>query len=243
MQQTAAIDDGGASLLVVDDDEVIRERLAESLSKRGYLVRTANSAAEMDRILAVYPVDLVILDIMMPGEDGLAACRRIAAAEGPPVMLLSALGEEEDRVLGLEIGADHYLTKPCSPREVLAHVRALLRRRPGREEPRTVLFFRGWRIDLDANELHDANGALVHLTDGEFSVLRAFVTRPRRVLTRDELIHAARGRESEAFDRAIDIQISRLRRKLNAPGDTLIRTVRNEGYMLVARVGTSAQPF
>jgi len=230
----------GATVLIVDDDAVILAGLRLSLERRGYRVVTANNVPEMDRVLSTNPVDLVILDIMMPGEDGLSACRRLAATGGPPVIILSALGEEEDRITGLEIGADHYLSKPCSPREVVAHVRTLLRRNDTNEIPRNVLFFRGWRIDLDSNELFDIDGVLVHLTDGEFSVLRVFVERPRRVLSRDQLLQGARGSDSEAFDRAIDIQISRLRRKLRAPGDSLIRTVRNEGYMLAAAVSPSA---
>lgn len=230
----------GATVLIVDDDIVIVAGLRQSLERRGYRVLTAYNVPEMERVLATNPVDLVILDVMMPGEDGLSACRRLAATGGPPVIILSALGEEEDRITGLEIGADHYLSKPCSPREVIAHVRTLLRRHQTSEPPRNVLFFRGWRIDLDANELFDTDGVLVHLTDGEFAVLRVFVERPRRVLSRDELLHGARGSDSDAFDRAIDNQISRLRRKLKAPGDSLIRTVRNEGYMLTVKVSASA---
>jgi two-component system OmpR family response regulator len=231
-----------ATLMIVDDDPVIRERLAQSLGKRGYHVVTAGNAGEMDRMLASLPVDVIILDIMMPGEDGLSACRRLAAVGGPPVILLSALGEEEDRILGLEIGAEHYLSKPCSAREIVANVRTLLRRRYQPAQQRNVRFFQGWRIDLDSNELFDSEGALIDLTDGEFSVLRVFVERPRRVLTRDQLLQAARGPQTDSFDRAIDIQISRLRRKLAAPGDSLIRTIRNEGYMLVAAVSTVMQP-
>lgn len=231
-----------ATVLIVDDDTVILSGLRHSLERRGYRVLTANDVPEMERVLGVNPVDLVVLDIMMPGEDGLSACRRLAANGGPPVIILSALGEEEDRITGLEIGADHYLSKPCSPREVVAHVRTLLRRHHNKEAPRKVLFFHRWRIDLDANEVFDNDGVLVHLTDGEFALLRVFVERPRRVLTRDQLLHGARGADSEAFDRAIDIQISRLRRKLKAPGDSLIRTIRNEGYMLTAKVSLSAIP-
>jgi two-component system OmpR family response regulator len=230
----------GATVLVVDDDEEIRKLLAGSLSKRGYRVLTAASAQEMDRVLARHSVHVVILDVVMPGEDGLSVARRLAASGDPPLIMLSALSEEQDRILGLELGADHYLTKPCSSREVLAHVRALLRRQSMRQPPRRAYYFQGWKIDLDANELLDPDGRQVELTDGEFSMLRVLVTRPRRVLKRDELLRAARGTRSEAFARAVDIQISRLRQKLNAPGDSLIRTVRNEGYMLVAKVSVDA---
>jgi len=175
---------------------------------------------------------------MMPGEDGLSACRRLAHGEGPPVVLLSALGEEQDRIAGLDTGASHYLPKPCSPREILATVRAALRHR-GAVEPvgrKAYSFGSGWRIDLSSHELLDPDGVLVDLTDGEFAVLRAFVERPRRVLTRELLLEAARGPDTASFDRAIDVQVSRLRRKLKAPEGEIIRTVRNEGYMFVPAV-------
>jgi two-component system OmpR family response regulator len=226
-----------AHLLVVDDDAGIRLLLAERLSAYGYRVTTASGVAEMDRVLTRGGVDLVILDVMMPGEDGLTACRRLVQGGGPPVILLSALGDEQDRIVGLELGADHYLSKPCSPREILAHVRALLRRQKTPDaEPRRGFSFAGWRMDLDSHELFDPEGVLVHLSDGEFAVLRVFAERPRRVLTREELLHGARGPDSDAFDRAIDVQVSRLRRKLRAGDSDLIRTVRNEGYMFVPKV-------
>jgi two-component system OmpR family response regulator len=228
-----------AHLLVVDDDAGIRVLLAERLGAYGYRVTTAASVAEMDRVLARDTIDLILLDVMMPGEDGLSACRRLVQQGGPPVIILSALGDEQDRIVGLEIGADHYLSKPCSPREILAHVRALLRRSAAAEtssDDRRGFVFDGWRMDLDSHELLDPEGVLVHLSDGEFAVLRAFVEHPRRVLTREALLHAARGPDSDAFDRAIDVQVSRLRRKLRAGESDLIRTVRNEGYLFVPKV-------
>jgi two-component system, OmpR family, response regulator len=226
-----------ATLLVVDDDREIRLLLANSLGARGYRVETAANAHEMDEVLAHTKVDLVILDVMMPGEDGLSASRRLARTGGPEVIMLSALGEEQDRILGLEGGASHYLPKPCSPREILATVRAALRKR-GAHKPASgdVYTFDGWRIDLGSHELFDPQGVLVGLTDGEFAVLRVFIERPRRVLSREALLAAARGPDSEAYDRAIDVQVSRLRRKLRASGDEIIRTVRNEGYLFVPRV-------
>jgi two-component system OmpR family response regulator len=241
MTMAALVDrtaDALAHLLVVDDDAGIRVLLAERLGAYGYQVSTAASVAEMDRVLARSGVDLILLDVMMPGEDGLSACRRLVQSGGPPVIILSALGDEQDRIVGLEIGADHYLPKPCSPREILAHVRALLRRRNvlDVEETRRGYTFQGWRMDLDSHELLDPDGVLVHLSDGEFAVLRAFVEHPRRVLTREALLHAARGPDSDAFDRAIDVQVSRLRRKLRAGESDLIRTVRNEGYLFVPKV-------
>lgn len=226
-----------AHLLVVDDDAGIRVLLAERLGAYGYRVTTASGVAEMERVLARGGVDLVVLDVMMPGEDGLSACRRLVQSGGPPVIILSALGDEQDRIVGLEIGADHYLAKPCSPRELLAHIRALLRRQRAPEvETRRGFHFAGWRMDIESHELFDPEGVLVHLSDGEFAVLRVFVENPRRVLTRERLLHAARGPDSDAFDRAIDVQVSRLRRKLRADESDMIRTVRNEGYLFVPKV-------
>jgi len=225
------------TLLIVDDDAAIRTLLATSLGSHGFHVETAGSPREMDGVLARTGVDLIILDVMMPGEDGLSACRRVARAGGPPIILLSALGDETDRILGLEIGASHYLTKPCSPREILATVRAALRQRDvSRIAEQQAFLFAGWRIDFAAHELVDPEAVLVDLTDGEFAVLRAFVERPRRVLSREALLDAARGPDTDAFDRAIDVQVSRLRRKLRARDDEIIRTIRNEGYFFVPRV-------
>lgn len=224
-------------LLVVDDDHMIRTLLAQSLSMHGYQVETATNAQEMDGVLARRPVSLILLDVMMPGEDGLSVCRRLARAGAPPVVMLSALGDEPDRILGLEIGASHYLSKPCSPREILATVRAALRAREIQDAGESRSFgFLGWRVDFSAHELIDPDGTLIDLTDGEFAVLRAFVERPRRVLARDALLEAARGPDTDAFDRAIDVQVSRLRRKLRSRGDEIIRTIRNEGYFFVPRV-------
>ncbi|HXH16539.1 MAG TPA: response regulator [Sphingomonas sp.] len=237
MLPLSAPDPAQPVLLVVDDDQMIRTLLAQSLGMHGYQVETATNAQEMDGVLARRPVSLILLDIMMPGEDGLSVCRRLARAGAPPVVLLSALGDEPDRILGLEIGASHYLTKPCSPREILATVRAALRAREIEDAGGARAFrFLGWRVDFAAHELLDPEGTLIDLTDGEFAVLRAFVERPRRVLARDALLEAARGPDTDAFDRAIDVQVSRLRRKLRSRGDEIIRTIRNEGYFFVPRV-------
>jgi len=196
----------------------------------------------MEQVLARGPVDLVVLDIMLPGEDGLAICRRIAGPDGPAIIVLSAMGEETDRIVGLELGADDYLPKPCNPRELLARIRAVLRRR---QEPRAAdgelgagCAFAGWRLDLVRRELRSPQGVVVNLSSGEFSLLRAFVERPQRVLTRDRLLDLARGPDTEAYDRAIDVQISRLRKKLDdgSGGQELIRTIRNEGYVFTAKV-------
>ena len=227
-----------STIVIVDDEPQIRTLLASSLSSHGFSVHTAAGGGELDQVMRRTPVDLVLLDVMMPGEDGLSICRRISSADGPPVILLSALNQEQDRIIGLEVGAGHYLSKPCSPREILATVRAALRRRRHERqvERRGALTFLGWRIDLDAHQLFDPDGVLVDLTDGEFAVLRVFAERPRRVLSRETLLEAARGSDTESYDRAIDVQVSRLRRKLRGNKDDLIRTVRNEGYLFTPQV-------
>jgi two-component system OmpR family response regulator len=226
---------------MVDDDPGIRDVVSDFLGKHGYKVETAADAREMDSALTRGGVDLVILDVMLPGEDGLAICRRLAGAEaGPPMIMLSAMGEDTDRIVGLELGADDYLAKPCNPRELLARVRAVLRRAEQRRNgaPNAAgCEFAGWRLDLVRRELRSPAGVMVNLSSGEFSLLRAFVERAQRVLTRDQLLEFARGPDSDAFDRAIDVQISRLRKKLDdGGGQDLIRTIRNEGYMFSAKV-------
>jgi two-component system OmpR family response regulator len=229
-----------ARILMVDDDPGIRDVVSDFLGKHGYLVDTAADAREMEQALERSPVDLIVLDVMLPGEDGLAICRRLAATGGPPIIMLSAMGEDTDRIVGLELGADDYLAKPCNPRELLARVRAVLRRAELRGSAAGIgagCEFAGWRLDLVRRELRSPQGVVVNLSSGEFSLLRAFVERPQRVLTRDQLLDFARGPDSDAFDRAIDVQISRLRRKLDdGGGQDLIRTIRNEGYMFTAKV-------
>ena len=229
-------------ILIVDDDPGIRDVVSDFLSRHGYAVEAAQDARTMEQALSRGPIDLIVLDVMLPGEDGLAICRRLSAAsDGPAIIMLSAMGEDTDRIVGLELGADDYLPKPCNPRELLARVRAVLRRAEQRGMTSgggAGCEFAGWRLDLMRRELRSPDGVVVNLSSGEFSLLRAFVERPQRVLTRDQLLDFARGPSSEAFDRAIDVQISRLRRKLDdgAAGQDLIRTVRNEGYMFTAKV-------
>jgi two-component system OmpR family response regulator len=233
---------GGEQILVVDDDPGIRALVSDFLGRHGYQVDTAADAGEMDRALGRRPADLIVLDLMLPGENGLAICRRLGRPGGPAVIMLSAMGEETDRIVGLEVGADDYVAKPCNPRELLARVRAVLRRR--REAPASAdalgaaCEFAGWRLDLVRRDLTSPAGVSVNLSSGEFSLLRAFVEHPGRVLTRDQLLDFARGPRSEAFDRAIDVQISRLRRKLENGGEAhdLIQTIRNEGYLFTPRV-------
>ncbi|MDI6625793.1 MAG: response regulator [Brevundimonas sp.] len=224
-------------ILVVDDDPGIREVLTEYLSQHGYAAEGAATAAEMDRAIAARTPDLIVLDLMMPGEDGLSVCRRIAG-KGPPIVMLSAMGEDTDRIIGLELGADDYLAKPCNPRELLARVRAVLRRpRESAEADGPCLAFAGWRLDLLRRELMRPDGQLVALSAGEFALLRAFAERPGRIMTRDQLLERARGADSDVFDRAMDVQISRLRKKLDdGSGLEMIQTLRGEGYMFDVKV-------
>lgn len=239
---SAQAEEDGARILVVDDDPGIRDVIGDFLSRHGYRVQEASDARSMEQALQRGPVDLIVLDVMMPGEDGLSICRRLSGQPGGPgIVMLSAMGEETDRIVGLELGADDYLPKPCNPRELLARVRAVLRRR---NEPRASedhiaahCEFSGWRLDLVRRELRSPQGVIVNLSSGEFSLLRAFVERPQRVLTRDQLLDMARGPDTEAYDRAIDVQISRLRKKLDdGSGAEIIRTIRNEGYMFSPKV-------
>jgi two-component system OmpR family response regulator len=215
--------------------------VAGYLADHGYLLHTAGNAGEMEAALAAEPIDLVILDVMMPGEDGLSICRRLSEAGGPAIIMVSAMGEEIDRVLGLELGADDYLPKPCSPRELLARVKAVLRRRDEArgDAPRRgkAYCFLGFTLDMTRRQLRAPSGAAVLLTAGEFSLLTAFLEHPQRILTRDQLLDMARGGEADVFDRAIDVQISRLRRKLNAcTEDEIIKTYRGAGYLFDAKV-------
>ena len=233
--------DHSTRILVVDDDPDLRKLIGDFLAGHGYKVEIAENVVAMRKCIEAQRPDLVILDVMMPGEDGLSAARRLVTENGPPVIMLSALGSDTDRIIGLEVGADDYLPKPCNPRELLARVRAVLRRRSaprpegGATDP-TRYEFAGWRLDVMRRELRDPAGTFISLSDGEFALLRTFVEHPQRVLSRDQLLDITRGRV-EVYDRAIDSQISRLRRKLNERADAeLIRTVRNEGYMLLAKV-------
>jgi len=232
-------------ILVVDDDREIRDLVTGYLGRHGMRVRAVADGREMRRALDDWSIDLIVLDLMLPGEDGLSLCRRLRAESNIPVIMLTAMGEETDRIVGLEMGADDYVAKPFNPRELLARVRAVLRRaeagqapRPdGAERPRTLVFA-GWRLDLDRRELVSPQDVLVPLSGGEYDLLAAFATHPQRVLSRDQLLDLARGREAQPFDRSIDVQVSRLRRKIEtSPGDPLlIRTVRGGGYIFTPPV-------
>ncbi|PZQ53282.1 MAG: DNA-binding response regulator [Phenylobacterium zucineum] len=223
-------------VLVVDDDTELREQIAGYLTEHGFQVHAAADAKAMDRALTDAPIDLVVLDVMLPGEDGLSICRRLSADGGPAIIMVSAMGEEIDRVLGLELGADDYLAKPCSPRELLARVRAVFRRleevRGGAPKRGKAYQFQGFVVDSLRRQLRAPNGTTILLTSGEYALLSAFLDHPQRILSRDQLLDIARGDEADVFDRAVDVQISRLRRKLHACSDgEIIKTVRGAGYM------------
>ncbi len=234
-------------LLVVDDDREIRSLVAQFLTKHGFRVTGVRDGAEMMRTLDGARVDLIVLDLMLPGEDGLSLCRRLRATPQTaqtPVIMLTAKGEETDRIVGLEMGADDYLAKPFNPRELLARIKAVLRRvsaPPVAGAPAAagaVLRFEGWSLDLTKRELRSPDGVLVQLSAGEYDLLVAFVEHPQRVLTRDQLLDLARGRSAVPFDRSVDVQVSRLRRKIEPdPAEpTLIKTVRGGGYLFTPSV-------
>jgi two-component system OmpR family response regulator len=241
MTQLAHALDYETRLLIVDDDPGIRELTAAFLAGHGYVVDTADGGAAMRACLARHEYALVVLDVMMPGEDGLSILRTLDRETGPAVILHSMIGEDIDRIVGLEMGADDYVPKPANPRELLARIRSVLRR-AGTGAPRSItervyLRFADWRLDPVGRQLLDPDDLVINLSDGEFRLLLAMVEHPRRVLSRDMLLDLSRGLNAEHFDRAIDVQMSRLRKKLQRPGtEDLIRTIRNEGYMFVADV-------
>jgi two-component system OmpR family response regulator len=228
------------TILIVEDDPEIRRQVSKLLRNEGFCVEEAEDAAATGAVLARAQPDLIILDLMLPGEDGLSICRRIRTKDVTPIMMLTAKSDEIDKVIGLEMGADDYLVKPFAPRELLARVRALLRRaniKPVASTARRFAFDR-FIIDLDARQLVDNGGGEVVLTTAEFDLLACFVQRPRRVLTRDQILDWTRGRAADPFDRTIDMLVSRVRKKFQAksPGSSLISTVRNGGYLFTAQV-------
>ena len=231
------------NLLIVDDDEDILSLLTRFFRPYGYEIRVAGNGAEMFRALETRAPELVILDLMMPGEDGLALCRRLRQGSNVPVIMLTAAVTPMDRVVGLELGADDYITKPFDPRELLARVKAVLRRsEPGREasaaRTRPLLLFDDWRLDVARRELRSSRNTLVPLSGREFDLLLAFAERPQQVMSREQLLDLAHGVLHDAFDRSIDTQVSRLRRKLerDAKNPTVIRTVRSGGYIFTPAV-------
>jgi two-component system, OmpR family, response regulator len=239
--------DTAPRVLIVDDDGQIRQLLAAFLKENGLDVALARDGVEMRAALGAQPIDLLVLDLMLPGMGGLELCRELRRTSSLPVIMLTAKGDETDRIVGLEVGADDYLAKPFNPRELLARIKAVLRR--SRSEgasstsTRSGYVFDGWRIDLLRRELINPEGALVELSGAEFDLLIAFIDSPNRILSRDWLLETARNRTSEVFDRSVDVLVSRLRRKIEHGGDgaqepktEVIKTVRGAGYLFMPKV-------
>lgn len=230
-------------ILLVDDEASLREPLAEYLVKQGYKIQQAADASIARSLLNAYDFDIILLDIMMPGEDGLSLCRFITDKTDIPVIFISAKTEETERIIGLELGADDYITKPFSPRELVARIKVILRRaeKGGASQNGTTggaYQFSGWTLKCDKRSLVDAEGVNVSLSTGEYQMLLALVSRAGQILNRDQLLDITQGREAHAFDRAVDNQISRLRRKIEADpkNPEIIKTVWGGGYMLAGEV-------
>ena len=234
-------------ILVVDDDQRVRSMLCRYLEQEGFQVTAAEGGAAMRRHLSSNPVDLILLDLVMPGEDGLSSSRELRSASDVPIIMLTGKGEPIDRVIGLEVGADDYIAKPLHLREVLARVRSVLRRSTSRRSggfetegsgKGERIRFAGWQLDLMTRELRSPDNVITPLTTGEFNLLCAFTKRPNRPLDRDQLMDLSRGRDWSPYDRSIDTQVGRLRRKLEAdPKDPqLIKTVRGVGYLFTPKV-------
>ena len=227
-------------VLAVDDDPAIREVIAEYLAANDLRVTTVATGEEMTRVLSEQAIDVVVLDLRLQGEDGMELAKKIRADSAVPIIMVTGRKEEADRVMGLELGADDYVTKPFSPRELLARVRAVLRRYklvedlvPARDEKRRAYRFGGWELNLRTRRLTSPKGERIELTNGEFSLLQAFCAAPRRILSRDQLLELSRLNRAEVYDRSIDVQILRLRRKIEVnPSDPeYIKTERGAGYM------------
>jgi two-component system OmpR family response regulator len=240
---TMQASESSGHVLVVDDDREIRDLLSRFLTKHGYRVTAACDGKEMRRSLADWKIDLIVLDLMLPGEDGLSLCRDLRARSQIPVIMLTMKGEETDRIVGLEMGADDYLPKPFNPRELIARIKAVLRRSAGAVpaslgNARSLLRFADWKLDRGYRRLESPTGLVVDLSTGEFDLLVAFAEHPQKVLSRDQLLDLTQGRAEAPFDRSIDMQVSRLRRKIesNPMEPELIKTVRGGGYVFAADV-------
>ena len=239
------------TILIVDDDPEIRRLLVDYLARNGFTAFPARDGREMWQALERHAVDLIVLDLMLPDTDGLTLCRDLrakAATANLPVLMLTARGEETDRIVGIEMGADDYLVKPFNPRELLARIKTILRRTRAlppnlRPEPARCLCFSGWSLDTATRVLTAPDGVVTPLSGGEFRLLRILLEHPNRVLNREQLTEMIHGREAEAYDRAIDVQVSRLRQRLrdDSREPQLLKTVRGEGYVLASTVeGRSA---
>ncbi|MDF9391492.1 MULTISPECIES: response regulator [Methylococcus] len=232
-------------ILIVDDDVEIRNLLGGYLSRFGMEAVGVHDGTEMKKALAESSFDLVVLDLMLPGEDGLSLCRSLRGESDIPVIMLTARGDPMDRVVGLELGADDYVAKPFEPRELVARIQTILRRARHERESETpeasdiTVEFAGWRLHRVLRQLTSPEGMIVPLSNAEFRLLSVFIERPNRVLTRDQLLDYARGRAIEVFDRSIDLLVSRLRQKLqdDPKNPKLIKTIRGEGYFFSAQVG------
>lgn len=234
--------DSVSHIAVVEDDPEISRMMVNCMTEHGFVVSPARTGRDLDRLLSDTKIDLVILDVGLPGEDGLSICRRLRGQSTVPIIMVTARGGDTDRIVGLEIGADDYLPKPFNPRELVARVRAVMRRAATSElvSPKgpKALIFDGWRLDLARRQLVDPTGAIRSLTSGEFNVLALFCQHPRQVLSRDNLLDLLHGRAAAVFDRSIDVQISRLRRKIEpkVKDPTYIKTVRYGGYFFTPAV-------
>ena len=231
-------------ILLVEDDPEIATLVARYLSSNDMRVSRAGDGREMDRVMRDARIDLIILDIMLPGEDGLAICRRLRTSSQVPIIMLTARSDEIDRIVGLELGADDYIGKPFNPRELLARVRAVLRRREPvqttERRARTVFSFAGWRLDVGRRKLFDPSGTRIALTGAEFDLLTVLAKSPGRVLSRDQIVDLTQGRQTGPFERSVDVLISRLRQKIerNPRDPDFIQTVRSSGYLFAPEVVT-----
>jgi len=235
-------------ILIVDDDAEIRGLIREYLEKHGYRVAAAANGRELRSAVQTARPDLIVLDLMLPGEDGLELCRELRTDSNVPIIMLTARGDETDRIVGLEMGADDYLPKPFSPRELLARIKSVLRRARAlpenlKREEVSSFRFAGWTLDVVTRSLTSPQGVVVPLGGTEFRLLRIFLDHPNRVLTRDQLIDLMLSRDANPFDRAIDVQVSRLRHRLgdDAKEPAIIKTVRSQGYVLAAEVAAGGQ--
>ena len=234
-------------LLIVDDDKEIRNLLTDYLEQADYRVSAVGDGKAMRRMLESNRIDLVILDLMLPGEDGLTLCRELRGKTNLPVLMLTARGDEVDRIIGLEMGADDYLAKPFNPRELLARIKSVVRRAqalpPNMETDKVhTLRFAGWTLDVATRNIMAEDGLVVPLSGAEYRLLRVFLDHPQKVLAREQLLELANGREAILFDRSIDVLVGRLRKRLrdDSREPVLIKTVRGEGYVLATSVVSEA---
>ncbi|HEX3573792.1 MAG TPA: response regulator [Rhodopila sp.] len=234
--------DSVSRVAVVEDDPEISRMMTNYMTDHGFEVTAARSGRDLDKVMSGGKIDCVILDVGLPGEDGLSICRRLRGKSSVPIIMVTGRGSDTDRIVGLELGADDYLPKPFNPRELVARVRAVMRRSAGIEQPQPqspqVLAFEGWRLDMARRQLFTPEGAPRSLTSGEFNILAIFCQNPRKVLSRDDLLDLLHGRAAAVFDRSVDVQISRLRRKIetNLKDPSFIKTVRYGGYFFTPQV-------